>query len=465
MRHGQLVFNPGEYVEGYTNFLWTLLMAGVLFVDLDPALWSRVFGIGFAVLTLWCVTHFFKRQSDSRGIVTLIPAVLLAAAPAYACWSTGGLETQMFTTFLTLGWMAYLDSNDVGPKRYVLCGLWLALAAMTRPEGMLVTGILAALHTVDTVVRQRRVVPTPLELKGAMTFLFLFGPYFAWRWWYYGWPLPNTYYVKAGAGSFWDRGWHYFGSWVMDHGLWLAPILMLIALRKHRYVVGVCALVLAAYCLHVIRVGGDFMGLHRFLVPVMPIVAMTMSLGFVTVGRWITASTHKWVAPGLSLVLITVAFMHIQRVDARAMEVGSENGIDRIGWLKMFHGQCAAIGKWLRNDAPSDASIATTAAGIIPYYSRLYTVDILGLNDEWVAHNVPAHGSRPGHTKSAPRDYILRKGVDYLIYHPTITKHPTRVRVQRYPDLAALNYTWKSAKIPDMDPPWWGYWHKERPEK
>ena len=119
---------------------------------------------------------------------------------------------------------------------------------------------------------------------------------------------------------------------------------------------------------------------------------------------------HKWVAPGLSLVLITVAFMHIQRVDARAMEMGSENGIDRIGWLKMFHGQCAAIGKWLRNDAPSDASIATTAAGIIPYYSRLYTVDILGLNDEWVAHNVPAHGSRPGHTKSAPRDYILRKG-------------------------------------------------------
>ena len=131
----------------------------------------------------------------------------------------------------------------------------------------------------------------------------------------------------------------------------------------------------------------------------------------------------------------------------------------------MFHDQCAAIGKWLQKNAPEDGSLATTAAGIIPYYSRLYTVDILGLNDEWVAHNVPAHGSRPGHTKSAPRDYVLSKGVDYLIYHPTITDHRTRVNAHRQPDLAALNYHWKATKVPGLQPPWWGYWQKTRSSK
>ena len=27
VRNGELVFNPGERVEGYTNFLWTMMMA------------------------------------------------------------------------------------------------------------------------------------------------------------------------------------------------------------------------------------------------------------------------------------------------------------------------------------------------------------------------------------------------------------------------------------------------------
>ncbi len=33
--HG-LVYNPGEYVEGYTNLSWTLLLAGLLAAGLDP---------------------------------------------------------------------------------------------------------------------------------------------------------------------------------------------------------------------------------------------------------------------------------------------------------------------------------------------------------------------------------------------------------------------------------------------
>ena len=41
--HGKLVFNLGEHpVEGYTNFLWTVLLAGFLKVGLVPELMSRV---------------------------------------------------------------------------------------------------------------------------------------------------------------------------------------------------------------------------------------------------------------------------------------------------------------------------------------------------------------------------------------------------------------------------------------
>src|SRR4051794_18934740 len=52
VEHGQLVFNPGERVEGFTNFLWTLLLAGGIKLGLSPVLTSRFLGIAFGVGTL-----------------------------------------------------------------------------------------------------------------------------------------------------------------------------------------------------------------------------------------------------------------------------------------------------------------------------------------------------------------------------------------------------------------------------
>jgi len=40
-----LVFNPGERVEGYTNFLWTVLMAGGLGLGVHPAQGSVLLGL------------------------------------------------------------------------------------------------------------------------------------------------------------------------------------------------------------------------------------------------------------------------------------------------------------------------------------------------------------------------------------------------------------------------------------
>src|SRR5262245_16319000 len=37
-----LVFNPGEHVEGYTNFLWTILIGVFVKLGADPLVVSRV---------------------------------------------------------------------------------------------------------------------------------------------------------------------------------------------------------------------------------------------------------------------------------------------------------------------------------------------------------------------------------------------------------------------------------------
>src|SRR5579859_4180196 len=60
-QHGQLVFNLGERVEGYTNFLWTVLLAGLMKIGLPPELMSRLLGTAFAIATM-IVCAFASRR-------------------------------------------------------------------------------------------------------------------------------------------------------------------------------------------------------------------------------------------------------------------------------------------------------------------------------------------------------------------------------------------------------------------
>ncbi len=465
VRHGELVFNLGERVEGYTNFLWTVLMAAVLGLGLDVGTWSKILSIAAALSTMLVLTRFLENLITERHPLITLAAWLLAAAPCYACWSTGGLETQLFTLLMTLGWTGYLDALHRDEPRFALCGCWFALAAMTRPEGMLVFGLVCVFHAIRVITLERRITPSGSEWKFLAVFLLLFGPFFAWRWSYYGWPFPNTYYVKTGAVGFWAPGFRYFLSWVNDHWLWVVPLAAVGALFKvddsRRSAIYLSCLLIAAYSLHVIRVGGDFMGLHRFLVPLMPLVVILVALGAMQAwDKVILWPAWRYAVLALSILTAGLGVYHVSLVDRQAMTVGSDSGVDRIGWLKQFHGQCEFIGKWLAKNAPPDAVIATTAAGIIPYYSRLHTVDVLGLNDEWVAHNVKAHGNRPGHTKSAPLSYILKKQVDYLVYHPTITARPVRRSPSEERVWRSRGYEWRSVEVEGLAPPWWSFWRR-----
>jgi hypothetical protein len=72
------------------------------------------------------------------------------------------------------------------------------------------------------------------------------------------------------------------------------------------------------------------------------------------------------------------------------------------------------------SESANTVKIATTAAGAIPYYSRLPTVDMLGLNDKWVARNGPIVSSRPGHQKRATMEYLVKQNVNLVVGHPQV---------------------------------------------
>src|ERR1043166_6070025 len=98
MGHG-LVFNPGfERVEGYTNFLWVLLLAAGRFCGLAPESACHVLsiaaGIGIILLITW---HCLKAlPAGASAFWALWPALLLAVNRTFTMWCTSGLETKLF---------------------------------------------------------------------------------------------------------------------------------------------------------------------------------------------------------------------------------------------------------------------------------------------------------------------------------------------------------------------------------
>src|SRR5205823_2531369 len=75
-----LVFNPGERVEGYTNFLWVLIIAGAKALGGDSLLSAKVLGTLANLVTLVLVGWVALRWQP-RFVFTglaLLPPLLLA---------------------------------------------------------------------------------------------------------------------------------------------------------------------------------------------------------------------------------------------------------------------------------------------------------------------------------------------------------------------------------------------------
>src|SRR5215468_6411257 len=95
--HGELTFNLGQPVEGYTSFLWTFVLGVAMLAGIPPEWSSRVLGTACGLATLYVVFRLAERALGRRSAWAAVPALLLACSSGFACWTSGGLETQLYT--------------------------------------------------------------------------------------------------------------------------------------------------------------------------------------------------------------------------------------------------------------------------------------------------------------------------------------------------------------------------------
>jgi hypothetical protein len=102
-----LVFNAGERVEGYSNFLWTVWSAVGLALGFDAAAWAAGWGIACylaSVALLAAVGLAIARRRDGAPPWLPLAAIGAALNPEWSIFATGGLETSAFTALLLAGY-------------------------------------------------------------------------------------------------------------------------------------------------------------------------------------------------------------------------------------------------------------------------------------------------------------------------------------------------------------------------
>jgi arabinofuranosyltransferase len=427
---GELVFNLGERVEGYTNFLWTVLLAIGIKLGLGPVMLSRFLGVAFAIGTLAVVVRMSLRLAgEGRSRWHLVAPLVLASMGAFACWCAGGLETQLFTFLVTLGFDLVLGEVTVG--KGWRSAVAFAFAAMTRPEGVLLFGLVGVFRLLRNLQHERRLLPRRDEIAWVGVFAALFGPYFLWRWHYYGWLFPNTFYVKSsGAGGTWKLGAFYLRRFSEDYGV---HFLLLLALfgraakgdERRRDLRRLAALVWLAYAAYVVKVGGDFMGLYRFILPVVPLGAVVLAESARRLFTQLRPSLGALI-PALGLVAVGAGFVvgsaHTTQ-EARTF-VGADSGIDTPAYLKKYAEERIPVGQWLARYWRPDLLMTVGGAGVIPYYSEIPAYDVFGLVDATIAHDPHMTASnRPGHQKWGSDEYMLSRNPTLITHHYCLGRH------------------------------------------
>lgn len=431
-----LRFNPGDHtpVEGYSNLLWVLLLAPFELFGFDVTLAARALGTASSLALIALVTRFAVRTLQLGTVAAIVTALFLGTLPPLVVWSTGGLETALFSLLL-MGVVAGLLETPEAPRTRV-AATCAALAELTRTDGwvwvgivLAAAGVVAWLATPDAKRRAALLRAAWITLVVlALTTLAHTGFRFA----YHGDVVSNT--VRAKGLMQPERGLMYVtGTALAVPSMLVAAALGLAGLvRRQRRVALAAGVAVVLGTTYVALPGGDFMTMGRLLVPLMPALALLLASGLQA--GFARGGLRALIALGLAACAIalslTSAFdVHLvprsvrERFAFRGNTGVYETEVEM--WRSMrdraqlWSLQGRALGLYTKEGE----SMIGYAIGAIGYYSDLFLYDGFGLVDRDVARVPPDQGVSTGHARVVTPEFFFPKQPTY--YSATLVDRRT----------------------------------------
>jgi hypothetical protein len=313
------------------------------------------------------------------------------------------------------------------------------LLVFLRSDGIFWVGVCIALAGF-TLLRRRIdrgfgvALTTTLVVVGAVIALSIF------RFAYFSELLPNTTYAKMVQGSeSYRRGFYYGVSFLlhMPH-LLIVLVLGLAATRakgKIQLLIGQCVALIVAGFAYAILVGGDFMAMGRFFVPLMPFFALMFA---VCVKELFRSQAVTGAMVSFCLVFSLLANVDVNIVPGSVRDLfhfrwnqstqDTKSEIQYWNFMVENSQKWERLGKVLAKYTDEGDSLVQTAIGAVGYYSGLHIYDRFGLVDKDVARReVTKARFSPGHDKFVPFQYFLKYKPTYL--HASLENEYSRIRV------------------------------------
>lgn len=365
--HG-FVWNPGEPpVDGATDFLFMLSVAGLHKLGLSPETAVRALTIGAHLLTL-AVVYFSILRLHALHIAWAILATSFLAIGPGLVYIEAYFGTPFFALFVALAFLGYLRHMDRSFVRW--SDAWLTagaalLAGLVRPEGVLIAVFLYLPLLILFGWQHLK--------RTTLAFALLFGTiglaYFLWHWSYFGHALPNPFYIKGGGIHPASLKASVLNTLRM--ALPLVPVFLIapfLLLGQWRATLLYTAPALAFVLMWLLLSNAMNYGM-RFQYAVLPMLLMAWP-------PLLKSVLDAWKLYPHRIAILVVLGASLLAYQHYSYGMG----------MRMPPDGRVTLGEALEKYADEGYTMAVTEAGNLPYYSKWTAIDTWGLNDARIAH-------------------------------------------------------------------------------
>ena len=411
--HGFVYYPGGEKVEGFTSFLWTLIVA--LFYFINPANFTMLIMGLCAVFTATSLTmclNFIRKKTGSTALFSpqeLLFLFLLTIIPGFIDWTILSLmETGIWSLFVVAITLKVASGRINSGKDQLINATLLAFFVVLRPESLLwcfvFIGLLFVRHWQETKKLGPailKVLPVALAVVVTMTALTIF------RISYFGYPLPNTYYAKVSSDLTYNlvEGVRYIIFCCIQNPLLLLVMagavvsIVLLGARLFQIVKGgfkeelkdaewvqlVLTLVTFVSILIPVYVGGDHFKLLRFLQPFFPVYYLL----FFNLPFWRgVVNVHLQIRPATNFMLVALVVPFIYASSATPLHTYIQHS-PPLDWefeLAELGRKDAQMIDSMFSKLHEPPSVGVSAAGGFGYAYDGVVYDLMGLNNKDMAH-------------------------------------------------------------------------------
>ena len=370
------VFNEGDRVEGYSNFLWMAGISCAYKLGFDMPGFSRFVCWLSNTLTFLLVWFIPFRYFYTRGFSSLVAPFLYVLFLPFHYSATSGLETAPYTFLIVLCALAILWAHN-RPLPFAAASILLLLIALTRPEGILFFAFFTAYLMLNCLIKKESLRP---YVPGFIIFIAGYSLFMLWRFSYYHALVPNTYYAKGslpllirvGLGMYTARGfvtrYPYFAIFLFM--LWEARKLS----AERRRLAPVLCFIAAGLCFSIFLSSFDWLPFFRYILPVVPLVIILCEIIFAQLWNSVLSCApraKRIIWGGITVgcfMLATEQFYADLLLDFRFSEM------DKFAYYNQ-----RVFAEWLKKEIGTGPVVCVGDVGRIAYYSEVKILDIVGL--------------------------------------------------------------------------------------